>query len=157
VVLLATFDFEFNREGAVMRNFKSSNNLKDWARVLAKLGLLLTEPKARAVVRDQVKDRMDSVTETVSDKYEDVVDRLEAVGAALQGRAYWPSRVTGFLLGLGVGAGLGLLLAPAAGTETREAIREKAVDVKNKVVGSVSSATGRPQSVSSMPSTGTQG
>jgi hypothetical protein len=101
---------------------------------------------------------VDYVTETVTDKYEDAVDRLEAVGAALHGRSYWPSRIMGFLLGVGVGAGLGILLAPAAGSETREAIREKAADVKNKVVESASTATGRMrQSVSSMPSTGTEG
>jgi hypothetical protein len=98
------------------------------------------------------------VTETIADKYEDALDRLEAAGAALQGRTYWPSRVTGFLLGVGVGAALGILLAPAAGTETREAIRDKAVEMKDRVVESASNVTGRTrQSVTSMPSTGTQG
>jgi len=119
---------------------------------------MLTEPKTRAAVIDQAKDQMDYVTDTIASKYEDAVDRLEAVGAALQGRTYWPSRITGFLLGVGVGTGLGILLAPAAGSETREAIREKAAEVKNKVVESASTATGRiRQSISSMPSTGTEG
>jgi len=141
-----------------MRNFGSRSKVKDWARLAAKLGILLTEPKARAVISDRVKDRVEDMTDTVVDKYEDALDRLEAVGVALQGRSYWPSRITGFLLGVGVGAGLGLLLAPAAGTETREAIRDKAVDVKNKVVGSASMASDRiRQSVTSMPSTGTEG
>jgi gas vesicle protein len=141
-----------------MRNFGSKNTLKDWARLAAKLGLLLTEPKIRSAIANQVKDQADAVTDTIAEKYEDALDRMEAVGAALQGRTYWPSRVTGFLLGVGVGAGLGILLAPAAGVETREAIRDKAVAVKNKVVDSASTVTGRArQSVTSMPSTGTEG
>ena len=141
-----------------MRNFGSRNTVKDWARLAAKLGLLLTEPKVRSAIANQVRDRADAVTDTIADKYEDALDRLEAAGAALQGRTYWPSRVTGFLLGVGVGAGLGILLAPAAGTETREAIRDKAAAMKDRVVESASSMTGKArQSVTSMPSTGTQG
>jgi hypothetical protein len=140
-----------------MRNIRSRKTMKDWARLAAKLGLLLTEPGVRAAIGDQLKDRADRVTDTVTSKYEDAVDRLEAAGAALQGRSYWPSRTMGFLLGIGVGTGLGILLAPGSGRETREAIRGKAVDAKNKVVESASMATGKiRQSVTSMP-TGTEG
>jgi hypothetical protein len=141
-----------------MRNFGSRSTVKDWARLAVKLGLLLTEPKVRSRIVNEVRDRADGVSETIADKYEDALDRLEAAGAALQGRTYWPSRVTGFLLGVGVGAGLGILLAPAAGTETREAIRDKASAMKDRVVESASTVTGKArQSVTSMPSTGTQG
>jgi hypothetical protein len=141
-----------------MRNIRTRKTMKDWARLAARLGLLLTEPGVRAAVSDQVKDRVDNVTDTIASKYEDAVDRLEAAGAALQGRSYWPSRAMGFLLGVGVGAGLGVLLAPQSGNETREAIRGKAVDAKNKVVESASMATGKiRQSVTSMPASGTEG
>ena len=141
-----------------MRNIRS-RTVKDWARLAAKLGLLLTEPRVRAAIGDQFKDRADHMTDTIASKYQDAVDRLEAAGAALQGRrSYLPSRTVGFLLGIGVGAGLGILLAPGSGSETREAIRGKAVDAKNKVVESASMATGRiRQSVTSMPPTGTEG
>jgi hypothetical protein len=105
-----------------------------------------------------VKDRADNLSDTIARKYEDAIDRLEAAGAALQGRSSWPSRTTGFLLGVGVGAGLGILLAPRAGSETREAMRDKAMDVKTKVVESASIAAGKiRQSVTSMPPTGTEG
>ena len=141
-----------------MRNAGTRNTAKDWVRLAAKLGVLLTEPKVRAAIADRLKDRVDDVTETVANKYEDAVGRLESAAAALRGRSYWPSRVTGFLLGVGVGAGLGMLLAPASGSETRQAVRDKAVDVKNKVVESAASATGKiRRSVTNMPSTGTQG
>jgi hypothetical protein len=142
-----------------MRNAGTRNTVKDWVRLAAKLGVLLTEPKVRAAIADRLKDRVDDVTETVANKYEDAVDRLESAAAALRGGSYWrPSRATGFLLGVGVGAGLGILLAPASGSETRQAVRDKAADVKNKVLESAASATGKiRRSVSKMPSTGTQG
>src|SRR6266852_522848 len=142
-----------------MRNFRSRNTARDWARLAAKLGLLITDPQIRAAIADQFKDGVDHVTDTVASKYEDAVDRLEAAGEAFRGggRSYWPE-VGGFLLGVGVGAGLGILLAPAPGSDTREAIRDKAVDMKNRVVDSAAMATGRArQSVRSMPSTGTVG
>jgi gas vesicle protein len=136
-----------------MPNIGSRHNARDWARLALKMGLLLTEPKVRAAVGEQLKNRVDQVTETIASKYEDAVDRLEAAGAAFQGRSYWPSRVVGFLLGVGVGAGLGILLAPASGSETREAIRGRAVDMKKKVVESAKISP----SVTSMPPTGSEG
>jgi len=140
-----------------MRNIGKMNS-KDWVRLAAKLGVIFTEPKVRSAIADQLKDRVDDVTDRVTSKYEDAVDRLESAAAALQGRSYWPSRVAGFLLGVGVGAGLGILLAPAPGSETRQAVVDKATDVKNKVVESASMATGKiRRSVTNMPSTGTEG
>ncbi len=141
-----------------MRNTRSSNRIKDWARLAAKFGLLLTEPKVRDAIGDQLKDRMDNVADTVTSKYEDAVDRLEAAGAALRGKSHWPSRTMGFLLGVGVGAGLGILLAPATGRETRETIRGGAIDMKDKVVETASTAARKVRhSASGMPFTGTEG
>jgi len=141
-----------------MRNSGRMNTAKDWLRLAAKLGVLFTEPKVRGAIADRLKDRVDDVTDTVTSKYEDAVDRLESAAAALHGGSHWPSRVAGFLVGVGVGAGLGILLAPAPGSETRQAVRDKATDVKNKVVESAASATGKiRRSVTNMPSTGTQG
>jgi gas vesicle protein len=139
-----------------MRNIRDKN-IKDWVRLAAKLSLLFTEPKVRAAVGDKIKDSVSDVTDSVSSKYDDVtdnvssryadaVDRLDAAADALRGKNYWPSRVTGFLVGVGVGAALGILLAPASGSETREAVRDKAADVTNKI----------RRSVLSMPSTGTE-
>jgi gas vesicle protein len=139
-------------------NSRSKNTVKDWVRLAAKVGLLFTEPKVRAAVGSQIKDtvddltdkaasRYDDVSDAVASKYEDAVDRLEDAAAAIQGKSYWASRVTGFLLGVGVGAGLGILLAPASGAETRESVRDTAVDVTNRI----------RRSVTKMPSTGTEG
>jgi hypothetical protein len=140
-----------------MRNSRSLNSAKDWARLAAKLGLLFTDPKIRAAVADNLKEGVDHVSDTVSSTYEDTIDRFSAAGEAFRGRSHWPE-FTGFLIGVGVGAGLGLLLAPAAGSETREAIRDKAVDMKNRVVDTASRESGRMRnSVRNMQSTGTEG
>ena len=134
------------------------NKAADWVRLAAKLGLLFTEPKVRAAVGDQLKDRMDDLTDavsgkynevsdTVGGKYDEVVDRMEAAADALQGRSFWSSPTAGFLLGVGVGAGLGILLAPTSGTEMRETVRDKATAIKDKF----------RDSISRMPATGTEG
>lgn len=49
-----------------MRSIRSTNSLKNWARLAAKFGLLLTEPKVRAAIGDQLKDRADQVTDTIA-------------------------------------------------------------------------------------------
>jgi hypothetical protein len=144
--------------GIIMRNFGTRKTARDWARMALDFGLFLTEPKVRAAAANQVRERVDNLKDNVSRRYDDAVERLEAAGVALRGDSHWTWRMISFLAGVGVGAGVGLLLAPASGKETREAILDKAVDVKNKVAESAAAATsGVRRSVTSMPSTGTQG
>lgn len=150
--------FEIGRDFN-MRNIRAKKTaVKDWMRLAAKLSLLFTEPKTRAALGDQLKDRVEQVADTISDRYDDLsdtvvnkyeatVDRLESAVDALQGKVHWSSRVTGFLLGIGVGAGLGLLFAPASGSQLRESVRSKAGEVTSKI----------RESVMKMPSTGTEG
>jgi gas vesicle protein len=158
-----------------MRNTGTKNRMSDWVRVAAKLSLLFTDPKVRATVADTVKKRGEGVSDTVaakyndvseavsdkydvvSDKYSDAVGRLEHAVSALRGRNHRVSRVTGLLLGVGVGAGLGILLAPAAGWETRRSLRNKAVDAGNKVFDSASSAAGKFRESIASFHTGTEG
>jgi YtxH-like protein len=138
-------------------NSVTKNKVKDWVRVAAKLSLLFTDPKVRSTVSDGLKERADDVSNTLNDKYDEAVNRLDNAVSALQGGRQWPSHVASLLLGVGVGAGLGILLAPAAGWETRRSIRDKAVDVKDRIFESATSAVGRvPQPVTSMPFTGTE-
>ena len=141
-----------------MRNCGTKNRAKDWVRLGAKLSLLFTDPKVRSAIGDRLKDHVDNLTDTVASKYEDAADRVEAAAAAFQGKRNWPSRAAGFLLGVAIGAGLGILLAPASGAETRDAVRDKAVDMKNKAFESAAAATEKiRRSVSNMPVTGTEG
>jgi gas vesicle protein len=147
----------------------TKKSAQDWVRLAAKLSLLFTEPKVRNAIADHFKGSVDDISDTVNrkaedirdrvtQKYESAVDRLDAAADALHGETHWPSRVAGFLLGVGVGAGLGILLAPASGAETRDSVRDTVVDAKNRVFDSAAYATDRiRQSVTSMPSTGTEG
>jgi len=139
-----------------MRNLSSMSS-KDWVRLAAKASLLFTEPKVRAAVGNKIKDSVSDLTDNISDKYDGVsgrvsdtydeaAERLEAAADALQGRSFWASRATGFLLGVGIGAGLGILLAPASGSETREAVRDKAAEVTGRI----------RDKVTRMPATGTE-
>jgi hypothetical protein len=127
-----------------MRNSIKNYTTKDWVRLAAKLSLLFTEPKVRKAVGERFQSGMDDLTDAVSnkygsfadkvaDKYEDASDRLGAANAALQGKNNWAAPVAGFLLGVGVGAGLGMLFAPAAGSETRDAVLKKVVGVRDRV------------------------
>lgn len=141
-----------------MRNFRMKRTAQDWARTALEVGLLLTAPKIRAEVADHAKDRFEDIKDNVNEKYDLAVERLAAARSALQGRSQWPWRMVSFVAGVGVGAGVGLLLAPVSGKETRDAIRDKAVDMKNKVTTSAAGVGNRMrQSVASMPSTGTEG
>jgi hypothetical protein len=141
-----------------MRNGGTKNRAKDWVRLGAKLSLLFTDPRVRNAIGDRLKDRVDNLTDTIAGKYDDAAHHVEAAAAAFQGRRNSPSRVAGFLLGVGIGAGLGIFFAPASGAETRDAVRNKAVDMKNRAFESAAAATERiRQSVSSMQFTGTQG
>jgi hypothetical protein len=141
-----------------MRNSRTWNRVRDWVRLGAKVSLLCTDAKVRSRIGDELKDRMDDLGDNLSSKYEDAVDRVEAAAAALQGKSFWPSRAGSFVLGIGLGAGLGILLAPAAGAETREAVRDKAVDVKNRVIKSAASVKEKMRkSPGGITYTGTEG
>jgi gas vesicle protein len=140
-----------------MRSDRTWRRARKWVRVAAKVGLLCTDPKIRNAVTDEIKGRMDDWNDTVSSKYETAVNRVEAAAAALRGKSYWPSRVGSFFLGVGVGAGLGILLAPAPGTETRGVVRDKAVDIKNRMFESTSQVQEKMRQSGGMPFTGTDG
>ena len=73
---------------------------------------------------------------------------------AIRGRSYWPQKTASFLIGVGIGAGIGMLLAPNSGAETREAIRSRAMDVKDRMSESVSS---RLAQIRESAATGTEG
>jgi gas vesicle protein len=145
------------------------SKVQNWARTAVKLGLLLTDPKVRNTIGETFKEHASDVSDTLSDtysdvsgrvssKYEDVMDRLDSLTDGFQNRNPWPSRVGGFLLGVGVGVGVGMLFAPAAGSETREATREAVSGMKDRVVESANNMTGKIRNtVTSMPSTGTEG
>lgn len=110
--------------------------MNQFLRMLLGLGLMLTEPKQRHRVYDRVSDRLDDFADQASRTYENAADRV--------GRAYRAARgddhpvlagAASFLVGVGVGVGAGLLMAPASGKETREAIAAKVERFQDNIRG----------------------
>jgi hypothetical protein len=116
-----------------MGRFTRQSAAAKWARLALKCGLLLTDSKTWETVADQVRDRADDVGDEVKRRYEDQAERLHEAGRALRGRNHWVAPTMNFLGGIGLGIGLGVLFAPTSGEETRTALREKVVNIKNKV------------------------
>jgi len=140
-----------------MRSQEASEKIKNWTRIAAWLGVLLTEPKVRAKIGQSIKDRADSFADKAGSKYDEAVHRMESARDALRGKTSRGPQVAGFLAGLGIGAGLGLLLAPSPGSETRNAVRAKATAAGNKIASSASMlAKSFGQSGSHIPRTGTE-
>jgi gas vesicle protein len=144
----------------------AAKEAKDWVKLALKFGLVLTAPRVWRAISDQLNDRvedlsdrltrgLEDVSDTATRKFGDASDRLSDASHALRGRRHWAGPVTGLLVGIGIGAGLGVMLAPAAGGETREVLRDKAVQTKNQVIQSASNAKERIRQ--SVPFTGTDG
>lgn len=115
-----------------MRGFRESN-AKKWARFALKAGLLLTDSKMWASVSEHLRDRVSDASDEARSRYEDAADRISDAREALQGRSDWVTPTINFLGGVGIGVALGMLFAPVSGEEARSAIRDKVVDIKEKV------------------------
>jgi hypothetical protein len=106
--------------------------MNKFLRSLLKIGLhLLTQSdRARADIRDRVKDRV-----------EDLTDRTRQ---AMRGPQNRTARIAiSFAAGLGLGIGVGMLFAPSRGEETRSSIAEKVQGVEGRVRGRFSAAVER--------------
>ncbi len=110
-----------------------NKNMRQLLKLLLGAGLLLVEPGRREKAVGNIRDRVDDWSDTAKEKYEDAVDRLERASYAIRGRERWSSKLGNFLLGMGIGVGVGMLFAPAAGEETRNAIAEQASNIKDRV------------------------
>lgn len=111
-----------NREGFIQK----------WGRFGLKCGLLFTDAKLWDSIRRQLRDRIDDAGSEMRRRYAETSDRLDRAQNAYQG-GNWAGQAASFLGGVGIGVGLGLLLAPASGQRTRTAIRDKVVELKNRV------------------------
>jgi len=140
-----------------MTSFGRRRSPKQWARFAMKIGLFLTDAKLWSAINNQLRERAEDFTDSMRENYHESTDRLDNAQAALRGRRPWLGSTLGFLGGVGIGVGLGMLLAPVSGEEARSVIRDKAVDVKNKVSDFAAGSSGTSQFRSSQVSTGTTG
>jgi hypothetical protein len=126
---------------------------KDWARLAMKFGLLVTDAKLWSSINNQFREKAEDMGDVFRHKFETAADRLDKGRSALQGRNDWVVPVASFVGGVGVGLGLGILFTPISGREAREALRDRAVGVKNKVTDLASAtrerATGAERSYKS--------
>ena len=88
-----------------MRSQETREKIKNWTRIAAWLGVLLTEPKVRARIGQSIKDRAESFADKAGSKYDEAVHRMEGARDALRGKPSRGPQVAGFLAGLGIGAG----------------------------------------------------
>jgi hypothetical protein len=123
-----------------MSFFDEDSKFRQIASVAFAVGTLLTEPKPRGVAFSDVSGRIDGPKDSIAGGYRSVADRLDSVGAALRGRGKFASHALAVTAGIGMGVGLGLLLAPVRGKETRDALTNKASDLKSKVVEATKNA-----------------
>jgi YtxH-like protein len=79
---------------------------------------------------------------------EDAYDRVQTARADLQGTPHWVAPAASFVGGAIIGIGCGLLLAPVSGEEARSVIRDRVVEMKNRV-GDAASSIARSGSLSS--------
>ena len=106
---------------------------KQWTRFALKWGLLLTDATLWAALNEQLREGTNEVSNVVKRRYEKAADRLQDRRPSTS--TGWPSPAATFLGGVGLGIGLGVMFAPVSGDEARAVLRDKVVDIKNKVSG----------------------
>jgi hypothetical protein len=120
-------------EDVFMRAFRRRITAKQWARFALKWGLLLSDAQLWEALNEQLREGANEVSNVVKRRYEKAADRLQDRRPSTS--AGWLSPTATFLGGVGLGIGLGVMFAPVSGDEARAVIRDKVVDIKNKVSG----------------------
>jgi hypothetical protein len=138
-----------------MRAFNRLHKTTDWIRFALKFGLLVTDAKVWSAVDHLLSQRPDERV-AVQSRYDDAI-RPRHVRELPRHRNSFLSRASTVFGAIGIGVGLGMLLAPVSGEEARAAIRDKAIDIKNKVRDAAVWTSGCSSSTTNRRSTGTYG
>ena len=128
-----------------MTAFRRRPDRKNWLRFALKLGLLATDATVVSAIARMLTEPRDR---------EEVLRPRQRLSEDLAGRHGW-SHTSTLLVGVGIGVGLGLVFAPAPGDRTRRAIRDKVLDIRERVTGAALWADRSSASAMSKPSTGT--
>ena len=104
-----------------MTAFRRRSNKKNWFRFAMKLGLLATDAAVLSSIGRMLSDR-----DNTSDE---IRSRTGLSAEPKRGRSHASTLFVGFAIGVAVG----MLYAPVSGEEARNAIRERAMGMKEKV------------------------
>jgi hypothetical protein len=107
----------------IMRVFRKRPNKKNWIRFALKLGLLATDAKVLSSIGRMLTEREDP---------NEVLRPRERFSADVNVKRGW-SHASTLFVGFAIGVGVGMLFAPVSGEEARNAIRDRAQDVREKV------------------------
>lgn len=102
---------------------RKADRAKHWARIALKCGLLATDASVLAALQQFVRDDVGEAPR--------VTRRSDRMAIEIPTQREW-SHVSTLAGGIAIGFGLGMLLAPVSGSRARGAIRNAAVDVRNK-------------------------
>src|SRR5690349_21279678 len=98
--------------------------------MVACLYLLEQCDDATKPARERAVDQIDDLRDAAQRGYETAAHRVARASRAIRGDDnYIVGNVLPFVAGIGIGVGVGLILAPASGQETRNAIADKVHDI----------------------------
>jgi gas vesicle protein len=113
-----------------MTKFKRRTNVSSLLKSILKTAVYILDQTDRAAadVRDHVSERV----ERVSDRVSDLADQGREV---IYGEDHTLRNALLFAAGVGVGLGAGILFAPSSGEDLRSSMREKVEDIGERVRG----------------------
>ena len=114
---------------------RSRSKATKLAQTAMKWGILLTDVPLWEAVADDLRRATHSVRKRVRRKYDGRLEQRqeEKIAASLRSGSDWLGRATSLLAGVGIGVGFALLFAPQSGHDTREIIRDRAADFKDRI------------------------
>lgn len=109
-----------------MSVFRHSATKKNWLRFALKVGLLGTDGKVLSAL-DHMLHEHGGASEFLGTR-----ERLSEDLRGHHGRSHFST----LLVGIGIGIGVGMLIAPVSGERARNAIRDRATGIRDRVTNS---------------------
>jgi len=98
------------------------------------LYVLEQSDKSTRKVRNRAADNFEDLRDLAQEKYATASERVSRASNALMGDdSHVLGNVLSLVAGIGIGVGIGLIVAPASGEETREAIADRVQVFGDKV------------------------
>jgi hypothetical protein len=110
--------------------------MNKFLKILLGTGIYLLEQSDEATkeARARASEHIDDLRDAAQQKYRVAANRVAKASRAIRGEDISTAgNILRFAAGMGVGIGVGLLLAPASGDETRDAINHRVREFGGKV------------------------